>query len=288
MFSGLLDLAVNVILVLLVVRFFLEDYTFYGLGPLLQTVYQITDFFCKPLQPFFAPKSPKMQRAIPWLAIGLILVVRGLWWAFPGLSGDKSVPTLAVHGVCDSFLDFADMVYIVVVALLLAAVLLTKGGVVLYTSAGYQLFQEKTFRIMQITQSYLHTHNLWRLFVGSVVWIAACHFVMASLLSRGLFRGYGYLLGREALFQLGAASAILQVYYFVLLVAIITSWLSPDPRRPVVSVVRALSEPYLRIFRILCPWARVGIIDFSPILAFFALVLVQRILADAAASIAKF
>lgn len=287
MSGGLLDFVVNVILILLVIRFFLEDYTFYGLGPLLQTVYQITDFFCKPLQSLFAAESRVTQRAIPWIAIGLIVVIRGLWWwwIFPDGDGNKAAPAVALQCLSSSVLGFVDLVYILVVALLLAAVLLAKGDVVFYSSAGYQLFQEKTFRLFQITQSYLHTHNLWRLFAGSVVWLAACHFVIASLLSWGIFQGYVNLFGREAIFQLEGARAILMIYFWVLLAAIIISWVSPDPRHPVVAVLRALAEPYLRVFRKLCPWARIGMIDFSPILAFLALGLVQAVLTRLAMSV---
>lgn len=287
--GSLLDYVVNVILVLLVVRFFLEDYTFYGFGPLLHTVFQITDFFCKPLQSALASESRTIQRATPWIAIGLILVIRGLWWwwIFPDGSRDQSVLPPPIQCLFNSFLQFVNLVYILVIALLLVSVLLAKEGVAFYSSAGYKVFQEKTFRVLQITQSYLRTHNLWRLFAGSVVWLTACHFVIASLLSWGVFRGYGYLFGREVLFQLEAAAAILQVYYFILLVAIVTSWVNPDPRHPVVAVVRALAEPYLHIFRRLCPWARVGMIDFSPILAFFALFFARQVLTELARSIAR-
>lgn len=286
MVGGLLDFVVNVVLLLLVIRFFLEDYTYYGFGPFLQTIYQITDFFCKPLRSFFGFRSLRMQRAIPWMAIGLILIIRGFWWSFSTAEGDQSIPMHAVHGVFSSCLGFADMIYILVVGLLVAAVLLSKEGIVFYSSPGYQAFQENTFRLFRITQGYLRTHDLWRLLGGTVAWLAACHFVAGSVLSLSILRGPVFLIKRELFFQLGAASTLLQYYYFVLLVAIIISWVNPDPRQPVVAVVRGLAEPYLRIFRMLCPWARIGMIDFSPIVAFFVLILAQQILSDLARSFA--
>ncbi|MFH1737420.1 MAG: YggT family protein [bacterium] len=289
---GLLDFVVNTILVLLVIRFFLADYTYYGFSPFLQTVYQITDFFCKPIRSLLGTQSPGMERVVPWIAVGLILLVRGLWFAFLNLSQkdsgfalDGTASIVAVHAVAASCLQFVDMIYLLTVALLLSSVLVAKAGVAFHSSAGYQAFQQSTFRVFQITQGYIRTHDLWRLFAGSVIWLAAVHFVISSLLTFGVFEGYGQLFGREALFQIQTVSSILQIYYFVLIVAIIISWVSSDPHNPVVAVVRALAEPYLRMFRKLCPWARVGMLDFSPILAFFALLFAQQILAGIAMSV---
>ncbi len=114
--------------------------------------------------------------------------------------------------------------------------------------------------------------------------MAGCHFVAGSVLSLAILRGPTFLIKRELLFQLSALSTLVGYYYFVLLVAIIISWVNPDPRQIVVAIVRGLAEPYLRIFRMLCPWARIGMIDFSPILAFFVLILAQQILSDLAGS----
>ncbi len=283
---GLLDFVVNAILVLLIVRYFLEDYTYYGFGPLLQTLYEITEIFCKPLREGLGLRTPKASRTAPWIAVALIVVIRGGWRIFLGYGSDQMT---AAHGVViflSSFLDFVNLAYIFVIGMLLASALLSKQGLVFYSSAGYQAFQENTFRVFQVTQGWFRTNDLWRLFWGSVLWIGAVHFVLASLFSLSLQWGYVYLFGREAVFQIRAASILLQYYYFTLLVAIIISWVSPDPGNPVVAVVRGLAEPYLRLFRLWCPWARVGMLDLSPIIAFFALMLVQQFLVDLAGAIA--
>ncbi len=142
MVGGLLDFVVNAILLLLLIRFFLEDYTYYGFGPFLQTIYQITDFFCKPLRSFFRFRSARMQQAVPLIAIGLIIFVRGLWWSFSGGTVDRPIAISALRGLSSSCLAFVDMIYVLAVGLLTAAVLLSKEGIIFYSSPGYQAFQE--------------------------------------------------------------------------------------------------------------------------------------------------
>ncbi|HPO08375.1 MAG TPA: YggT family protein [bacterium] len=277
---SLLDHIVNIILVLLVVRFFLEEYLYFGLGPVWQTVFQITDFFCKPIQSALGNPTGKLQRAVPWIVIVLILVIRGLWRALPAFRGGQADISVIPFAVLSSLGQFVDLAYLLVVGLLLVSVLLAKGGVAFYNSVGYQAFQRNTFRILQITQNFLHTYDLWRLFGGSVLWLAGLHLVLRSVLSLTFLEGPRLLLGRELVFQMSTVVTLLGFYYFVLLIAIIISWVSPDPQNPVVAVIRALAEPYLRLFRRICPWARIGMLDFSPILAFFVLLLVQQMLAE--------
>jgi len=277
---GLLDFIVDAIIVLLIVRYFLENDTYYGFGPFLQTVHEITEFFCKPIRNALGARSPLAGRAAPLVAIALIVVIRGGWRLFLSYS-DQGLDALVRFQVfLSSFLDFVNLLYIFIIAMVLASVLLSRQGLMFYSSAGYQAFQQNTFRVLQTTQGWMKTNNLWRLFWGSVAWLAAFHFVLASLFSLSFVEGYVHLFGREAVFQIRAVSILLQYYYFILLVAIIISWVSPDPGHPVVAVVRSLAEPYLRIFRLWCPWARIGMLDLSPIIAFFVLMLIQQVLVD--------
>jgi YggT family protein len=48
-------------------------------------------------------------------------------------------------------------------------------------------------------------------------------------------------------------------------VAALISWVSPDPRNPIVQILYRMTEPILRPFRRILPPQRTGGIDFSPI-----------------------
>jgi YggT family protein len=68
------------------------------------------------------------------------------------------------------------------------------------------------------------------------------------------------------------------VYILAILAYILTSWVQlPYSLRPVQRFLNDLCEPYLRLWRRMLPFA-MGPIDFSPMVAVFALIAVERIL----------
>lgn len=74
---------------------------------------------------------------------------------------------------------------------------------------------------------------------------------------------------------------LLTIYYVVLLVRIVLSWIPsvPEPLRPIARGVRAVTDPLLQPLRGLLPSIRMGAmaLDLSPILLFFAIIILQRV-----------
>lgn len=68
---------------------------------------------------------------------------------------------------------------------------------------------------------------------------------------------------------------LVQLYEFILLARIFTSWVNADPYNPVVRWLYRLTEPVMRPFRGLLP--PLGMIDFSPVLVFLALEVARRL-----------
>ena len=64
---------------------------------------------------------------------------------------------------------------------------------------------------------------------------------------------------------------LLQIYNYVVLIAVLISWVSPDPFNPVVRFLRSATEPVFEWVRKHLPFAMVGMLDLSPILVFFAI-----------------
>jgi YggT family protein len=64
-------------------------------------------------------------------------------------------------------------------------------------------------------------------------------------------------------------NTIFFILYIVLVIRIIISWVSADPYNEIVQVIYSISEPILAPFRRLP--LQFGAIDFSPLLAFFVL-----------------
>lgn len=82
-------------------------------------------------------------------------------------------------------------------------------------------------------------------------------------------------------FLLGLLCVVLQIYYLILIVRIVLSWVPsvPEPIRPLARGVRAVTDPLLIPLRGLLPSIRMGAmaLDVSPILLFLAIVILQRV-----------
>lgn len=69
-------------------------------------------------------------------------------------------------------------------------------------------------------------------------------------------------------------NTLFNVYSWLLLARVIMSWFHVDPYNPAVQFIGRVTDPVLRWFRGLLP---MGPVDFSPMLAFFVVRLVQRL-----------
>ena len=68
---------------------------------------------------------------------------------------------------------------------------------------------------------------------------------------------------------------LFDVYTFILLARVLISWFQVDPYNPIVRVLFQLTEPLLAPIRRWLPPS--GPMDFSPIVAFIAITVVERI-----------
>jgi len=69
--------------------------------------------------------------------------------------------------------------------------------------------------------------------------------------------------------------AILSVIKWLVIIAAVISWVSPDPRNPIVQFLYRTTEPILRPFRRLLPPSRTGGIDLSPILVILLILFIE-------------
>jgi len=64
---------------------------------------------------------------------------------------------------------------------------------------------------------------------------------------------------------------VFKLYGFVIMVAVLITWVSPDPFNPLVQLLRGVTEPLFDWVRQHVPFARVGMLDLSPMLVLFLL-----------------
>jgi YggT family protein len=70
---------------------------------------------------------------------------------------------------------------------------------------------------------------------------------------------------------------LLELYSYVIIAAALISWVSPDPRNPIVMFLRQVTEPVLApVRRLLPPW-KTGGLDLSPVIVLIAIQFVERV-----------
>jgi YggT family protein len=71
---------------------------------------------------------------------------------------------------------------------------------------------------------------------------------------------------------------ILEIVQWLVIIAALVSWVSPDPRNPIVRFLYATTEPLFRPFRRLLPPSRTGGLDLSPLVVILIIYLVRSFL----------
>ena len=80
---------------------------------------------------------------------------------------------------------------------------------------------------------------------------------------------------------LEAVAAVLDkclwIYSLVVMIAVLISWVSPDPFNPIVQFLRSVTEPLFAWVRRRIPFAVVGMIDLSPLVVLLIIKLLQMV-----------
>lgn len=71
---------------------------------------------------------------------------------------------------------------------------------------------------------------------------------------------------------------LLRIYTWVIVASALITWVSLDPRNPIVKILRQITEPVLAPARRLLPPWKTGGLDFSPLIVIFAIWLVEWVL----------
>lgn len=74
------------------------------------------------------------------------------------------------------------------------------------------------------------------------------------------------------------ASLIFNILYFLLVIRIILSWVGADPYNEIVRIIYMVTDPILAPLRRLP--LQMGMLDFSPIIAFILLVVIRNFLVN--------
>jgi len=89
-------------------------------------------------------------------------------------------------------------------------------------------------------------------------------------------------MGSVVLGQLTSAVAdvlhtLLQLYFWIVLAAAVISWVSPDPRNPIVQFLHRVTSPVLSEVRRRLPFVYASGIDFSPLVVILLIQVIDRV-----------
>ena len=68
---------------------------------------------------------------------------------------------------------------------------------------------------------------------------------------------------------------VLSLYSIVIMISVLISWVSPDPFNPIVQFLRSVTEPFFGWIRSHLPFAVIGMLDLSPLVALLFIQLIQ-------------
>lgn len=71
---------------------------------------------------------------------------------------------------------------------------------------------------------------------------------------------------------------LLDIYFWIVLIAVILTWVHPDPYNPVVRFIQSLTEPVFYRVRQWLPFTYSPTFDFSPVVVLVAIGLLERII----------
>src|SRR6266581_5780707 len=242
----LLDLIINIYIILLFMRMFLTEYERYD--SILDMVFQATDPIVVPLAR--ALRSRTVQLA-PLLIIVVLLLLKGV------LVG--SIPR-ALEGFIGTLLK----VYVL-------TIIITAAFREAYLNPIVNLGQRMVRPVRRLA-TYVSPQPM-AVNVLAVVILVLLHAVALFVL-----RGDELFLAKSAFIDsLRLVVDLTWFFVLVLFLYVILSWFSPDPRNPLVQLLTLIAIPILEPVRRLIPPIG-GVIDLSPILAMFALQLLNAFL----------
>ncbi|MBG3877503.1 YggT family protein [Desulfovibrio oxamicus] len=72
--------------------------------------------------------------------------------------------------------------------------------------------------------------------------------------------------------------AVLNLYFWIVIVSAVLSWVNPDPYNPIVRILRNLTEPVFYRVRKWIPFTYLGGLDLSPVVVLLAIQFISAVL----------
>ena len=81
---------------------------------------------------------------------------------------------------------------------------------------------------------------------------------------------------RLVLYTFGTVDSLLGLYIWIVIIAVVMTWIEPNPYNPIVRFIYSITEPLFDWVREHLPVV-IGGLDLSPIIVFFAIGLIRSV-----------
>jgi YggT family protein len=86
-----------------------------------------------------------------------------------------------------------------------------------------------------------------------------------------------FVLGQFTEFIAWTLDTLLSLYFWIIVISALLTWVNPDPRNPIVRFLYGVTEPVLYQVRRRLPFVYAGGFDFSPIVVIILIVFAQKV-----------
>lgn len=273
---GLLGFASNIAMLILLIRFAAAPYLYAESGPFLQSLNQAAITMCRPFRKLAWWLGLQGRDYSAILAILAILIVRGLLYTLIPASFQTGVISgvTLIRGQQLSFRLGSLHALQLMGLLLFASVLFARAGG-FYSGVFFRTVDAIAANVFQRVKKIVHVSNLWALFALSLIVLSAIYALLVCLIFLSVLFPYFWAEG-----ILAVLSMLIMVMMLLTFAYIILSWFGPDVESRPWLILQAMVRPALERTRRLFPWARIGLIDLSPLFFFLGLGLCSAILAS--------
>lgn len=266
---GLIHFFINLLFLCLFFRFVSIRKRYYVRGLIMNGILRFTDPLVRPFQSFAGEYSALV-------AIGAAVAVRGVLIGM--FSGVFNWITIGV-----SLVDFINFSAQVLFLFFCFSYVLSRQGYHATFNVFIEFIHDVAFDCFRLVKKVFRTENLTFLFLASIL---ALIIVFAGI----YYIIVNYLFNWVPVTQVASDPQVvvgiciitllrsLSFFMYVLFFYALMSWFRPDPYAEPVQILNALATPFVSLVRKWFPWASVGMLDLSVLIAIFALYIVQNAL----------
>lgn len=238
-------------------------------NPLGKMVAKVTD-------PLFEKTFKLTKKTADRLMIVFILLGAAINGALMSLIGGFDLIESMYYAVTDMML-FLMTFYIISVILGVFAGNIQMSYYAMYFNRIASTWIKVTRKVIPVKSNYVIIPTVLLVFVfftlinGAVTLLAQYGSPMTS--ASASFYSAMLMSLKSALMSLGS---LLTIYIWVIIIRALMSWLSPDPRNPIVQIIQSVTDPVMEPFRRIIP--PLGPVDLSPMILILFLYFLKALL----------